>query len=55
MAGPWFTVQRSSEAEWQVLDHIWVSNGEASARATVELHVEFAPVDEAAAGAVAGI
>ena len=38
MAGPWFTVQKSSE--WKVIDKIWISNAGKNARARVELRVE---------------
>jgi hypothetical protein len=34
-AGPWFTV-RTNESGWQVMDHIWISNGSTDEKATVE-------------------
>ena len=45
MAGPWFAVQRSN-AGWQPLDTIWISNAGATAKARVELRVEFEEVAE---------
>ena len=45
MAGPWFTVQSSSD-DWQVLDTIWISNGTETTKARVELRVEMEEIDD---------
>ena len=39
MAGPWFAVHRSGDA-WQTLDQIWLSNGQADGRATIQIRIE---------------
>jgi hypothetical protein len=38
VGGPWFTVQESS-SNWQVLDSLWLSNGQVDVKARVEVRV----------------
>ena len=37
-AGPWFTVQRSGQ-DWEVLDHIFYSDGETQVPVTVQIQM----------------
>jgi peptidyl-tRNA hydrolase len=47
VAGPWFTVQASG-ADWQKLEHIWISNGQQDIEGHVEIKVELVASEEAA-------
>lgn len=39
MAGPWFAVPRSGD-DWLTVDTIWISNGDRSNQARVEIRLE---------------
>ena len=38
MAGPWFTVQESSE-DWKEISKIWISNGETDCKGKIDVRV----------------
>lgn len=39
VAGPWFTVERSG-GEWEPIDTVWLSDGERTVEAHVEIKME---------------
>ena len=42
MAGPWFTVHRSS-SDWHFVDTLWLSNGRVDGKGRVEFRVSLKP------------
>ena len=46
MGGPWFTVQKS-DAGWQPLGNLWLSNGEDDVKGRLELRVSLEEFDDA--------
>lgn len=47
-AGPWFTV-RTQEDGWQVLDRIWISNGQTDELGVIEYRSRLLPAAPASA------
>ena len=45
MGGPWFTVAESGE-QWNVIDNLWISNGDEHERARLMIRVQLDEVRE---------
>lgn len=45
MAGPWFTVQPSSD-DWRRFGELWISNGARDLKGRVEVQLRFATPEE---------
>jgi hypothetical protein len=45
VAGPWFTVQKSSDT-WHTVDRIWISNGRKNSQARVEIKLKLPVVTQ---------